>query len=262
VSVLGEFGGGNSESARVLSLLLASLVLLGLLGRSLGGSRIEIDLAGRPAARPLFAIFLGCPAIAVVLGVVSGSAFVGRYTSVVLPFFAVLAGLGVAAVADHRRVAVTLGAVGLMGLALAGQDALRNRTQAGELAGYVAAAASPGDVVVFCPDQLGPATLRLLGTGFPSVGFPRGDDARRIDWYDYPDVNKATSPAAFAKLVDQRAGSTAEVWLVSSHGYRTAEKSCTELENRLLALRPGGRQVVRAKPRKYFEDAALLRYPS
>ena len=262
ITVLGEFGGGNSEAARVLSLLLATLLLLGLLGRTLGGSRIEIDLKGRPAARPLFAIFLGCPAIAVVAGLASSSAFVGRYTSVVLPFFAVLVGLGVATVADKRRIAVTLTAVGLMGLGLATQQALRNRTQAGELAGYIAAAARPGDVVVFCPDQLGPATLRLLGPSFTSIGFPRGDDARRIDWYDYDDVNKLTSPAAFAKVVHERAGSSAEVWLISSAGYRSAPKSCTELESRLLALRPSGRQVVRAKPRRYFEEAALLRYPS
>ena len=261
ITVLGEFGGGNTEGARVLSLLLATLVLLGLLGRALGGTRVELDLRGRPAARPLFAIFLGCPAIAVVLGLASGSAFVGRYTSVVLPFFAVLAGLGVAAVGDLRRTAATLGAVGLIGLALAGQNAFKNRTQAGDIAGYVAAAAQPGDVLTFCPDQLGPATLRLLGTSFPSVGFPRGDDARLIDWYDYEDVSKATSPAAFAKMVDQRAGAANDTWLVSSHGYRTAEKSCTELENRLLALRPNGRQVIRPKPTKYFEEAALLRYP-
>ncbi|CAA9259005.1 MAG: membrane protein-like [uncultured Acidimicrobiales bacterium] len=262
ITVLGEFGGGNTEGARVLSLLLATLVLLGLLGRALGGSRVELDLRGRPAARPLFAIFLGCPAIAVMLGLVSGSAFVGRYSSVVLPFFAVLAGLGVAALGDSRRTAVTLGAVGLMGLALAGQNAFKNRTQAGDIAGYVAAAAQPGDVLAFCPDQLGPATLRLLGSSFASVGFPRADDARLIDWYDYDDVNKATSPAAFAKMVDQRAGAANDIWLVSSHGYRTAEKSCTELENRLLALRPNGRQVVRPKPTKYFEEAALLRYPA
>lgn len=262
ITVLGEFGGGSSEGARILSLLLASLVLLGLLGRSLGGTRVELDLRGRPAARPLFAIFLGCPAVAVLLGLVTGSAFVGRYTSVVLPFFAVLAGLGVAVVADRRRMIVTLGAVGLIGLSIAGQNALRNRTQAGELAGYLAAAETqPGDVLVFCPDQLGPAALRLLGSDLAAVGYPRGEDPRFIDWYDYQDVNRSTSPAAFAQMIDQRAGATRDVWMVSSDGYRTARKSCTELENRLLALRPLGRQVVRAKPGKYFEDAALLRYP-
>ncbi len=261
VSVLAEFGGGGSDGARVLTLLLVGLVLLGVLGRPLGGRLVELDLRGRPAARPLFALFLGCPAIAVALGLLTGTAFVARYTSVVLPFFAVLAGLGVAAVGERKRAAVVVGAVGLIGLSLAGQNALRNRTQAGELAGYVAAAARPGDVVAFCPDQLGPSTLRLLGDRFPAVGFPRAADPRLIDWYDYEDVNRATSPAAFAKVIDERAGDANEVWLVSSHGYRTAEKACTEVENRLLALRPLGRQVVRPKPGKYFEDAALIRYP-
>jgi len=262
ISVLGEFGGGSSDGARVLTLLLAVLVLLGLLGRPVHGRLVELDLKGRPLARPLFAVFLGCPAIAVVLGLVTGTAFVARYTSVVLPFFAVLAGLGVAAIPDRRRSAVLVAAAGLIGLSLAGQNALRNRTQAGELAGYVAAAAQPGDVVAFCPDQLGPSTLRLLGDGFPALGFPRAADPRLVDWYDYEDVNQATSPAGFAKVIDQRAGVGNDIWLVSSHGYRTAEKSCTELESRLLALRPLGRQVVRPKPGKYFEDAALIRYPA
>ena len=262
VTVLGEFGGGSSDGARVLTLLLTGLVFLGVLGRPLGGRFVELDLRGRPAARPLLALLLGCPAIAVILGLATGTAFVARYTSVVLPFFAVLAGLGVAAIPDRRRSAILVGAIGLIGLSLAGQNALRNRTQAGELAGYVAAAAQPGDVVAFCPDQLGPATLRLLGTGTPAIGFPRADTPSRIDWYDYEDVNRATSPAAFAKVVDQRAGHGHDVWLVSSHGYRTAEKACTEVENRLLALRPLGRQVVRPKPGKYFEDAALIRSPA
>ena len=271
ITVLGEFGGGTSEGARVLTFLVAALVLLGLFGRPLPaddpsnptaeGRLVELDLRGRPAARPLFAVFLGCPAIAVVLGLVTGTAFVARYTTVVLPFFAVLAGLGVAAIPDRRRVAAVVGAVGVIGLGLAGQNALRNRTQAGELAAYVAVAAKPGDVVAFCPDQLGPSTLRLLGDDFPGVGFPRASDPRLIDWYDYEDVNRMTSPAAFAKVIDQRAGDGNEIWLVSSHGYRTAQRSCTELENRLLALRPLGRQVVRPKPGKYFEDAALIRYP-
>ena len=262
VNVLGEFGGGSSEGARVLTLLLAGLVLLGVLGRPVEGRLVELDLKGRPGARPLFALFLGCPAIAVVLGLVSGTAFVARYTSVVLPLFAVLAGLGVAAIPDRRRAAALVGAVGLLGLVIAGQGALRNRTQAGELAGYIAAAAQPGDVVAFCPDQLGPGVLRLLGDRFPTLGFPRAEAPYLINWYDYEDVNRTASPAAFAKLVDERAGDANDVWLVSSHGYRTAEKSCTELENRLLAVRPFGRQVVRPKPGKYFEDAALIHYPA
>jgi len=272
VTVLGEFGGGSSEWARVLTFLLVALILLGLFARPAptasvpadreAGSRIvELDLNGRSEARPLFVLLLGCPAIAVVLGLVTGTAFVARYTSVVLPFFAVLAGLGFAALPDRRRSAALVGAIGIIGLSLAGQTALRNRTQAGELAGYLAVAAQPGDLVAFCPDQLGPGTLRLLGDRFPAIGFPRASDPRLVDWSDYEDVNRLASPAAFAKVIDERAGDGHDIWLVTSHGYRTAKKSCTELENRLLALRPQGRQVVRAKPSKYFEDAALIHYP-
>lgn len=261
INLVGEFAGGGSDGARVLGLLLMVLLLLGLVGR-LDGSVVRLDLRGRRRARPIFAILFGCPALAILAGLVSGTATVSRYTSVVLPFFIVLVGMGVAVLPRRRQATALVGVAGLIGLSLAGQNAMRNRTQAGELAGYVAVAARPGDLVAFCPDQLGPSTLRLLGTGFPSVGFPRGTEPRLIDWYDYDDVSRAASPAAFAKMIDAKAGVDRDIWLVSSHGYSTAERSCTELENRLLALRPLGRQVVRPKPGKYFEEAALLRYPS
>src|SRR5207244_3571400 len=124
-------------------------------------------------------------------------AFVARYTSVVLPFFVLLAGIGAAAFADTRKLAAVLAAVSAIGLGIAGQASTRDRTQAGELAAHLAAAARPGDVVVYCPDQLGPSTSRLIGDRFVQISFPRGDGPRIVDWVDYVKATRAASPAAF-----------------------------------------------------------------
>ena len=57
-----------------------------------------------------------------------------------------------------------------------------NRTQAGEVAAVLRADAAPGDVVVYCPDQLGPAVHRLAPPGLDEVTYPdvRLADVRRL----------------------------------------------------------------------------------
>jgi mannosyltransferase len=262
INLVTEYAGGGSEGPRILGIALTLLIALGTLGRPIDDRHVELDLRGQRGARPLLGLLIGAPAIALLAGLASKSAFIPRYTSIVLPMFLMLAGLGMGVILDRRIAACLIAALSLLGFSIATQAMLRNRTQAGQLAGYLAAAARPGDVVAFCPDQLGPSTARLLGSRFTYIGFPRGTDPRLVNWVDYADVNKAASPAAFAKQLDERTGVSHDVWLISSPTYRTSSKSCIELENRLLALRPRGRQVVAARPGKFFESANLALYPS
>ena len=261
ISLFTEFSGGGADGPRILMVLLIGLCMLGLFGRSLDRHRIELDLRTRPVARPIFVVLLGCPAIALAAGVATRTAFVSRYTSVVLPFFVLLAALGAAAIVDRRRFAVVVGAVVALGIGISVHSATRNRSQSGDLAAQITAAAKPGDLVVYCPDQLGPSTSRLLGDRFDQVSFPRGDSPTFVNWVDYAEVNENQSPAAFAAAVAERAGPEAEIWLVSSNRYRTSRLSCPELEVRLLALRPGGHQVQPQRFTRYFESGALIRYP-
>ena len=49
--------------------------------------------------------------------------------------------------------------------------------------------AQPGDLVVYCPDQLGPAVDRLLRVqGVTEITFPRAIGPQRVDWVDYKKV--------------------------------------------------------------------------
>ena len=67
--------------------------------------------------------------------------------------------------------------------------------------------ASPGDLVVYCPDQLGPGGHRLLHvTGCQQATFPRGIAPDRVDWVDYRQVIADTSVDQFGQEMIVRAG--------------------------------------------------------
>jgi hypothetical protein len=131
------------------------------------------------------------------------------------------------------------------------------RSQAPVLAAALPATA-PDDVVVYCPDQLGPALHRLIGDRFKQLKYPRGGDATMVNWIDYRNAWSAASPLQFARRASALAG-THDVWLVLSTGYHNTEAACAALETSLTELRPHVEMVVAADGR-YYENAQLVRF--
>jgi hypothetical protein len=137
------------------------------------------------------------------------------------------------------------------------------RTQAGELAAVLNTEGRPGDVVAFCPDQLGPDTARLLRDGFVAVTFPDGDPPDRVDWVDYSERNRSADPVAFADGLIDRAGPGQTVWLVWNGQYRHLEGQCEAVATELAVRRPvpdAVRFAVDARSDR-FESGSLFRYP-
>jgi mannosyltransferase len=147
-------------------------------------------------------------------------------------------------------VAVIAGLAGAVPVAL---DA--GRTEAPVIAAALRAEARPGDVVVYCPDQLGPAVSRLLPGGLAQEVYPTGGPPARVDWVDYAERNRRAAPAVFARSVSARAGDGV-VWLVSQAGYRTYQGRCEALAQTLTNLRGYPLQLVQPD-RLYFEQAEL-----
>ncbi len=117
----------------------------------------------------------------------------------------------------------------------------------------------PGDVVAYCPDQLGPAVSRLLpDQGLDQVTFPRATPPQVVDWVDYATVNEAGDPPSFAGMLVDRAGPDRTVWLVWAPGYRTYEDKCAALIGELDELRPDNARVVKLP--KTFEKPGLVRF--
>ena len=131
------------------------------------------------------------------------------------------------------------------------------RSQSRVAAQAVNAAAQPGDVVVFCPDQLGPAFSRAMRTDLDQVVYPTMGPPDRVDWVDYAPRNSAADPVAFAQQVLARADGH-QIFLVWQTTYRTFEGQCEALANSLSAARRASTSLVAAdQGGSFFEPGAV-----
>lgn len=190
----------------------------------------------------------------------SDSAFTSRYASVMFPLAVLLAGAGVARVRSEAMRATVLLAVVALAVPLSVREIRSARTTAEAVAPMVVASAAPGDVVVYCPDQLGPAFSRLLDradAGLAERSFPPGSTPQRVDWVDYARRYSSASPDQF--VADLDAGfPAATVWLVVSVTYPPTEPACGDLLAALRADRPG--TLLRADDPSVADHGALWRF--
>jgi uncharacterized membrane protein len=273
IDAVGEFAGWEQHNGIVvfviycvvLGILAGALILRGVpvtrgLATLIGWKR---PVPGARLAGPVAALFFATMLLAMVGGMLAGAAFAYRYASVVMPFVVLLVALGVVAV-GHTRPGRMLAPLLLAALAVCGtiagaQEILGPRTQAVAVAAAIAGSAQPGDVVAYCPDQLGPAVSRLLPNRLlTQVTYPRFDDPQRINWVDYGQVNLDANPGVFARQILNLAGAH-QIWLVWEPGYRTLGRSCQEIRDALEVARPDHSSKVRSAP-QYYEHENLLRF--
>lgn len=261
VNAVSSFAGGNTNQGRALALMFFALAGLGLFGVARGRRHIDLDLRTRPRGRPYAAVLVGTLALAVVGGYVSASAFQARYAAVVFVPLLLLVSLGLTTFADRRARMVVLAAAVAFGLAGSFPDVTTQRTQAGKVAAVLDAHGRPGDVVAYCPDQLGPDTSRLLPAGrFTQLTFPRGTSPEFVDWVDYDAAVRAASPAAFARRVVADAHGH-RIWLVWMGGYQGYGARCDEVATDIVAdTGLPAYTVVSANGVKYYEPDNLIRF--
>jgi len=179
---------------------------------------------------------------------------------VVLPVLVLLMAIGTEALPSPRARRVVLGVVVVLGFAACVPNVVGDRTSAARVASALRDRAQPGDVVAYCPDQLGPSVSRLLpASGLDQLTFPRSGPPQFVDWVGYEAASKASSPAAFARMLVERAG-TRDVWLVWAPGYRTFKDKCQGLLGNLDLARRNNTRPVKL-PSKNFEKPALIRFP-
>lgn len=246
-AALGAWQGGRSVAAVLLGHLLVVLAVAALVVRRTGPAAV-LGAARSPAAWAALVLSVGTLLVAAGLSAASGSGVSGRYTSVALPGFLVLVALGLAALPSVRvATALLVLAVGTSaGLTVTQVD--RVRTQAGDVAAALAADARAGDVVLACPDQLGPAVARLAPEGVRLVGYPDLTPVDRLDWTDYAQRNRAADPGTVASRVDDLAGART-VWVVSGRGYLVpSDEDCRAVREALTELRGEPTQVVERDP--------------
>jgi hypothetical protein len=252
-----DWGGGPNGEAQLLGLGLLLLVLLALLGRAVDRRHVELDLGTRPHARPEAFVAMATMLVAIVAAYATAGAFASRYTAVVYPLVLLLAAYGTGVLTDVRVRAGVLVFLALIGVVGGTRNLRGERTQAGHVAAYINEQGSPGDVVAFCPDQLGPSTTRLLHAGFDMVDFPDFSNPRLVNWVDYAKRQRSVKPKVFAAELHQRAAGKT-IWFVWSGGYRTVGSKCETIAAQLVVLRPGGHAVLASGPQ--FEHEWLYQY--
>jgi hypothetical protein len=204
---------------------------------------VLIDLKGHEPGRLLFLLAITTLVLAVTVGKAVGNAWADRYTAVAFVPFLLCLALGPERLQDKRLWAGSIGLLALFGSIAAGPVVTKQRTQAVQVAQILAAHGQPGDVVLYCPDQLGPAIAREIeagrgGHGMKNFTIPLFASPDRVDWVDYKARNEfADGLVQF--MVDRavhEAGSH-RIWLVYNPNYLTYQQLCPNLRLALFQQR-------------------------
>lgn len=255
---LSDFAGSTEHEGWLLLFPMTALILLGIFGRATDARHIEIDLRTRPDVRWYGIVGMATLVVGTSASYLAGSAFQTRYSAIVFPFYVLVAARGVACFADRRALAGVCGVVVGLGFVGGVRNFTENRTQAGAVAGALGAEAVAGDVVVYCPDQLGPSVSRLAPDGLDQVTYPFFGDPGRVDWVEYQERLATVDPSDFAAEALERAGKGHAVWLVSGPGYKTHVGTCEAVAAALGKARPA---LVRVVPdEKVWEKSGLVRF--
>jgi mannosyltransferase len=246
LSVGGWVGSGVAAPILLWSLyILIAAAIAGYPG-SIGGLTFRRPLRRRPLL--VAAISVGTLLLATLASEVSSSAFAPRYTMIVFPLMLLVAAGGFAVWPARTRpaaIAVVCGA----GLVASMFLPTNLRTQAAQVA-KVLEQAGPDDLVVFCPDQLGPAVNRLAPHAGRQVVYPTFGSSTIVNWVDYKHRNEHAHPVQFAREALKRANGH-RIWLVYEVGYPTLQGGCSSLLTSFTLAR--GRPDTVLKPHAAFE---------
>jgi len=258
---LRDFAGGEHSEAYAFLVVLIMLTIVAVFGRAIDRYRIELDVRTRPGVRAEAGVWVVTLLLGGAAAFLTRGTFAGRYASVLYPLFVLVLVYGVSVFADRRVQAILLAIVAVFGLGSGLRVVLDDRTQARPVADAIRAQARPGDVVLYCPDQLGPSVSRLLGgKRLVQLTFPAGNRPELVDWVDYKERRSRVDTNTFSQGVLDRAGDST-IWYVVAVQYRGGnEGRCDAILRSLSAARPGGRQLVPAND-KYGEFFSLFEYP-
>lgn len=253
--------GGTLLDAHLLGVTVALLAALALfvVPRGPGGGELAFVPSTVPGVRGELAVTALTLGLGGAVTYLTGGGYATRYAAVVVPLLLIAAATGVARLPRPGQRAATLVVASVLAVPGLADGVTTDRSQAGEIVAALDAQAADGDVVVFCPDQLGPAFSRGIGPDVDAIVYPTAAPPDLVDWRDYEQRNAAADPFAYADAVVERAQGR-PVWLVWAAGYRTFDTQCELLASRLEELRTPPVPVVVDGGADYAEHAWLFRF--
>ena len=253
----------GTNQGRLLAVIYFAMLALAVFGIGKSGRYIELDLRTRPHSRGVGFVVLGTLFAAIGGGIITSSAFSSRYAAVVFLPFLLLIAYGTTTLLNPKARVIIVGLAVAAGLVSSAQNVTTQRTQANPVAVAINAQAKPGDIIAYCPDQLGPAVYRQIEnpSQYTQITFPRETGPAIVNWVDYAQTVGAANPGHFADVVARRAGTAHHVWLVWQSMYQTYGIKCEQIASDLVTAATktggGGRNVVTAHPRLYYEPMNL-----
>lgn len=255
LATINSWMGGGAPPAQAAGLIAIGCVVLALIGRRAGRGRVLLQTSVAALPARLLGLVLGTLVLAIVVDAVDGQAYASRYLAAGAGLFLVVVGCGIAVLPSRRARRIMLAVLVVAELSVCVQNAWEPRTQAGQVAAVLNAQARPGDVIVYCPDQLGPPTSRLLHVPEAQLVYPSLGSPRIVDWVDYRDRIKAAEPKAFARMINALAGRH-RVWLVWSLQVKPLTQACSGIIDNLVAMRGIPSSPVTRHP-EFSETMAL-----
>ena len=260
VHAYAEWAGGPTTAGRLALVLIAALLTFAMFGSGAGQVRVLLDFRGHQPGLTLVGLATATLLVAVGVGRLVHNAYADRYTATAFVPYIIAVGCGTLCLVDRWLFRGVVGAVALVSLVIGITNAGQDRTQAGDVAAVLAQYAQPGDTVLACPDQLGPAVARLAPRGVRLYGVPTLTDPSRVNWVDYADRNNNADGFAVADRALQLTGSHT-LWLLAGYDYRTYESLCPEVNYLLSKKRPHAQQMLLANADVYEHEALTAYYP-
>jgi mannosyltransferase len=232
-----DFTAGALPDGAFVAIVVVVVGLLGLFGRGIDARTIRLDLRTERTFRPEALVLAATLGLGTAFTYATWSAYATRYAAVVFPLFFVLVAAGLTRfVGRGARVGALVVVLAVLSIG-AVWNVRHQRTQARVNAEAVAEVAQPGDLVVYCPDQLGPSGSREMRDDLDQVVYPTFGAPERVDWVDYAQRHEAADPDAFAAEALARAGD-AGIFVVWNPTYKTFETQCERLVAAIGAARP------------------------
>jgi mannosyltransferase len=253
---LSVFAGGHTNAGAFLDLALVLLLALGLIGHRRAGA---VQLGRPPSGIAMAAaIAFGTLLLGFLSAYPTNGAYAGRYTAIALGVVLLVVARG-AVLPPSRRVRLgVLAVTAVLGVLAANALVQAPRTQAAHIASRIVRQGQPGDLVAYCPADLGPSVHRVLPDGFQQLTFPNAEDPALVNWVDYLDRVNAADLGAFARRLVEQAGPDRRLFVVWTPAHGPLGRRCSALLKAVDTYRT--RTLVMGRSARFQERALLVRY--